>query len=288
MTTYAVTGASGKLGHLAVTSLLGRGVPAAQIAALARTAEKADDLASRGVDVRHADYDDPGTLRVSLAGVDVLLFVSATDIGHRVTQHSAVIDAAKAANVKRIVYTSTLRADDTQLVLAAEHVATENLLRASGLGFTILRNSWYIENYTDRVSQFLAQGQIVGATNNTPFAGATRADYADAAATALIGDGHSGAVYELGGLPFTLTDLAAAITAASGTEVTYRNVTSLEFLAILQDAGLPEDYARLLVALDEATARGELDTQSGDLQRLLGRPGTLLADAVTASLTIAA
>jgi len=284
MTTYAVTGASGHLGHLAVASLLDRGVPAEQVVALARTPEKAADLGARGVPVRVADYDKPDTLGPALAGVDVLLLVSATDMGQRVAQHQAVVDAAKTAGVQRIVYTSALRADNSQLVLAPEHLATENLLRASGLQFSILRNSWYIENYTDRISQFVAQGEIIGAAGDTPFAGATRADYADAATTVLLHDGHTGATYELGGTPFTMTDLAAAITDASGTRVTYRNVSSAELLTALQSAGIPDGYAQVLVALDEATARGELDTDSGDLQRLLGRPTTPLADVVKRAL----
>lgn len=284
MSTYAVTGASGKLGHLVIASLLKSEVPAGQVIALARTPDKAADLAACGVDVRLADYDNPATLGSALAGVDVLLLVSATDLGQRIAQHAAMIDAAKAAGVGRIVYTSTLRGDDTQLVLAPEHIATEDLLRASGLEFTILRNSWYIENYTGQISQYLAQGEIIGAAGDTPFAGAARADYAAAAAAAMIDDSHAGAVYELGGTPFTMTDLAAAITAASGTQVTYRNVTSAEMLTALQGAGVPAEYAQLLVALDEATAAGELNTQSDDLPRLLGRPTTPLADAVKESL----
>lgn len=284
MTKYAVTGASGHLGRLAVESLLAHGIPAGEVVALARTVERTADLAARCVVVRRADYADPDTLGAALAGVDVLLLVSATDVGQRVPQHAAVIDAAKAAGVGRVVYTSALRADDTRLVLAPEHLATEELLRGSGLAFTILRNSWYIENYTDRVDQFLAQGEIVGATGQTAFAGATRADYAEAAVATMVADGHAGAVYELGGTPFDLADLAAAITAASGTQVTYRDVSSAELLDVLQAAGIPEGYAGLLVQLDEATARGELDTRSGDLQRLLGRPSTPLADAVERSL----
>ncbi len=159
---YAVSGASGRLGHLAVESLLRRGVPADRIIALARTRAKITDISSRGVQVRHADYSDPATLIPALAGVDVLLMISATDVGQRLPQHTAVIDAAKGAGVRRIVYTSTLRADDTKLVLAPEHLATENLLRASGMEFTILRNSWYIENYTDQIGQFLAKAKSLG------------------------------------------------------------------------------------------------------------------------------
>lgn len=288
MSTFAVTGASGQFGHLAVESLLERGVPAAQVLALARTPEKAAELADRGVVVRRADYDDATTLPSALAEVDVLLLVSASELGRRTAQHAAVVDAAKAAGVRRIVYTSTLRGPDTKLLLAPEHIATEDLLRASGLEFTILRNSWYIENYTSRIGQFVAQGEIVGAAGDTPFAAATRADYATAAVSAMVDDGHAGAVYELGGSPFTMADFAAVVSAASGTMVTYRNVSSADMLTALQASGIPEDDSRLLVALDEATALGELDTRSGDLERLLGRPSTPLSVAVARSLAEAA
>lgn len=284
MTIYAVTGASGHLGHLAVTSLLDNAVPASQVVALARTVDKATDLAARGVDVRHADYTKPDTLARALTGVDVLLLVSATDVGQRAAQHEAVIAAAKTAGVQRVVFTSALRADTSKMVLAPEYVATETLLRSSGLDFTILRNSWYLENYTDRIGEYLARGEMVGAAGDAPFAAAARADYADAAVTVLMEDGHAGATYELGGTPITMTDLAAAITRASGTRVTYRNVSSVELLTALQDVGFPDPYAGVLVALDEATARGELNTDSGDLQRLLGRPTTPLADVVKAAL----
>ena len=284
MKTYAVTGASGHLGHLAVTALLGQGVAPSQVKALARTVEKAADLAARGVEVRHADYTAPDTLGPALAGVDVLLLVSATDVGQRAAQHAAVIDAAKAAGVERVAFTSALRADTSTLLLAPEYVTTEDLLRGSGMEFTILRNSWYIENYTDRIAEYLAQGEIVGTAGDTAFAAAARADYADAAAKVLVEDGHAGATYELGGPPITMTDLARAITVASGTPVAYRDVSSAEHLAALQRVGFPDQYAGVLVALDEATGRGDLDTDSKDLERLLGRPTTPLADVVRAAL----
>jgi NAD(P)H dehydrogenase (quinone) len=287
MPTYAVTGATGQLGRLVVASLLDRGVPAADLVAIARTPSKAADLAALGVQVREGDYSVPATLPAALAGVDVLLLVSASEPGKRVPQHAAVIDAAKGAGVQRIVYTSVLRADTTELSLAGEHKATEALIRASGLPFTFLRNGWYTENYTAQIGQYLAQGAITSATDDAPVAAATRADYAAAAAAAMIGDAHAGAVYELGGTPFTMTDLAAAITAATGETVVHHNVTAAELTAILQGVGLDEGTAQFVAGLDIATARGDLDTSSDDLTRLIGRPTTPLADAVKTAATAA-
>ncbi len=199
-------------------------------------------------------------------------------------QHAAVIAAAKAAGVARIVYTSLLRADTSQIVLAPEHKATEELLRSSGVAHTILRNGWYIENYTAQIGDYLARGAIVGAAGDGRIAAAARADYAAAAATVMTEDGHDGAIYELGGTAFTLKELAAEIAELSGTDVVYQDVTVAELTSILQGAGLDAGTAGFVAALDEATARGELDTTSTELTRLIGRPTTPLADVVRAAL----
>ncbi len=284
MTTYAVTGATGHLGALVLEALLERGVPAADLVAVARTPSKAAGFAARGGTVRAADYSRPETLPAALTGVDVLLLVSGSEVGQRVAQHTAVIEAAKAAGVGRIVYTSITRADTSQIVLAPEHKATEDLLRASGLAFTILRNDWYTENYTEQITDYLSRGAIVGAAGDGRIAAATRADYAAAAAVVMTEDGHSGATYELAGTPFTLKELAAEITEVSGSSVVYQDVTVSELVDVLKGAGLDEGTAGFVAALDEATARGDLDSDSDDLARLIGRPTTPLADAVRAAL----
>ena len=285
MTTYAVTGATGHLGALALEALLERGVAPADLVAVARTPSKAADLAARGITVREGDYSRPETLPAALAGVDVLLLVSGSEAGQRIAQHAAVVEAAKAAGISRVVYTSITRADTSTIVLAPEHLATEELLRGSGMAYTILRNDWYTENYTDQIGGYLARGAIVGAAGDGRVAAAPRADYAAAAAVVLTEEGHAGATYELAGQrPFTLKELAAAITEASGTTVVYQDVTVAELVDILKGAGLDEGTAGFVAALDEATARGELDSTSDDLARLIGRPTTPLADAVRAAL----
>jgi NAD(P)H dehydrogenase (quinone) len=284
MTTYAVTGATGHLGALALEALLGQGVAAADLVAVARTPSKAADFAARGVTVRAGDYSKPETLPAALAGVDVLLLVSGSEVGQRIAQHTALIEAAKTAGVGRVVYTSITRADTSQIVLAPEHKATEELLRESGLAFTILRNDWYIENYTRQIADYLARGAIVGAAGDGRISAATRADYAAAAAVVMTEDGHAGATYELAGTPFTLKELAATITEISGSGVVYQDVTVPELVDILKGAGLDEGTAGFVAALDEATARGDLDTNSDDLTRLIGRPTTSLADAIRAAL----
>jgi NAD(P)H dehydrogenase (quinone) len=201
--TYAVTGASGRLGRLAVEELLDRGVPAADVVALVRTAGRATDLAARGVRVREADYARPDTLDAAVAGVDRLLLVSSSEAGARVVHHTNVIRAATAAGVTRIAYTSMLNADDTTNPLADEHQDTERALRQAGVPFTLLRNGWYTENYTDQLAQYLRHGEIVGAAGDGRISAATRRDYAAAAATALLQDAPGDRTHELGGPPST-------------------------------------------------------------------------------------
>ena len=280
---YAVTGASGPFGHLAIDSLLASGIAPDQVVAIARTTSKVADLADRGVVVRRGDYSDPASLPGALAGVDTLLLVSGSEMGRRVAQHGAVIDAAVAAGVRRLAYTSAPHADTTRLVLAPEHKATEELIAASGSAYTILRNSWYVENYTAQLPQYLAQGAIVSAAGDGRVSGAARADYAAAAAAVLVGDGHENQVYELGGPAFTMADLADVVTEVSGTHVVSKEVSSPERVEILRGAGLDEAVAGFVAALDEATERGDLEVDPSVLSGLLGRPVTPLVDVVRAA-----
>ena len=283
MTTYAVTGATGHLGRRAVEELLGRGVAAGDVVAVARRPEAADGLAARGVQVREGDYSRPETLPTALAGVDRLLLVSGSEPGQRVAQHRAVIEAAAAAGVQRIVYTSIAHADTSTNPLAEEHRGTEEVLRGAGVPATVLRNSWYVENYTSQIETYLATGEILGAAGDGRVSIAPRADYAAAAAAALLTDDDGTVVRELGGPGVTLADLAAAVSEVTGTTVRYRDLSVDELVAALQGAGLDAGTAAFVAAIDTSIARGELDTGDDDLAALLGRPVTPLAEAVRAA-----
>jgi NAD(P)H dehydrogenase (quinone) len=285
MPTYAITGASGPFGRRAVETLLQRGVPAAEIVAVVRMPAKVADLAARGVEVRLGDYSQPQTLPAALSGVRRLLFVSGSEAGQRIPQHTAVVEAATAAGVERLVYTSILHADTSANPLAGEHKATEEAIDASGLPYTILRDSWYTENYTGQLAQYLQTGQILGAVGNGKVSGAPRADYADAAAAALVDEAGGNNVYELGGPAFGFDELAAAVTDVTGTKVVYRDLPAAEYVTALQEAGLDAGTAGFVAALDESIARGELATDSEDLARLLGRPVTPLREAIRAALS---
>lgn len=280
-----VTGASGHLGRLAVEALLERGVPAGQIVAAVRTPGKVADLAERGVQVRQADYSRPETLTAALADTEKLLLVSGSEVGQRVAQHENVIKAAAAAGVSLIAYTSILNADTTGVALAAEHKATEALLRDCGVPYVLLRDGWYFENYTANFGPALQFGVIMGSARDGLIAGASRADYAAAAAVVLTTEGHENKAYELGGdQPFTMTELAAELAKQSGKPVAYQDLPFEEYAKALVGFGLPEPFANILADGDLGVARGELNTDSGHLRSLIGRPTTPLADAVAAAL----
>ena len=235
--------------------------------------------------VRRADYTDPASLDAAFVGVDRLLLVSGSEVGQRVAQHANVIDAAKRAGVGFVAYTSITRADTSDLALAAEHRATEELLAASGLPHALLRNSWYLENYTGQLSTVLEHGAVLGAAGDGRVSAATRADYAAAAAAVLAGGDHDGAVYELGGdHAFTLGEYAGAVARVTGREVAYRDLSVEEYTAALVAAGLPEGYAAVLADSDRGLSEGALFTDSGDLSRLAGRPTADLEDVVRAAL----
>ncbi len=277
----AITGASGQLGRLVIHELL-RKVPASRVVALARKPETVQDL---GVEVRLADYERPETLAAALVGVEKLLLISSNELGRRAPQHRAVIDAARAAGVKLLAYTSVLHADRSPLGLAPEHAATEAHLKASGIPHVILRNGWYTENYTASIPSALAHGALLGSAGEGRIASAARADYAAAAAAVLVLDGQAGKTYELAGdTSYTLTDLAAEIARQSGQPVIYKDLPEAEFKAVLAGAGLPEGLAALLSDSDAGAAKGALQDEGRQLSRLIGRATTPLAASVAAAL----
>ncbi|MEV7775366.1 SDR family oxidoreductase [Kitasatospora sp. NPDC086791] len=278
---YVVTGATGQLGRLVVEGLLAR-VPASEVAVAVRSAEKAADLAALGVAVRVVDYDEPGTLAGAFAAGDRVLLISGSEVGRRIPQHRAVVDAARAAGVALLAYTSAPGAATFRL--ADEHRATEELILASGLPYAFLRNGWYTENYLGDAAGTVARGVVLGSAGDGRIASAPRRDYADAAVAVLLG-GEAGAVHELSGdAAWSLPELAAELAKASGKPVEHRDVAPAEHLAALVGAGLPEGFAEVLVDVDAGIARGELAGTPGDLARLIGRPTVPLAESVRAAL----
>ena len=280
-----ITGATGQFGRLVVEQLLAAGVPAGDIIATGRATDKIKDLADRGAQVRAVDFDDTAVVRAAVADADRVLLVSAMEPGGRVAQHRNVVEAAREAGTGLVAYTSIVNAEATTMRLAADHQATEKLLRDSGVPYVLLRNSWYHENYTARLPAFLAQGVVPGSAGAGRISAAARADYAAAAVRVLTTDGHAGQAYELGGdEPFTLAQLATEISAQSGKEVRYVDLPEAEYAKALKEHGVPELMADMLAETDVAVAHDALYTASGDLTALIGRPATTLSAAVGAAL----
>lgn len=272
-----VTGATGQVGRLVVEKLKEK-VSSESIVALVRTPEKAADL---GVEARAFNYAQPENLADSLVGIDKLLLISGNEIGQRLPQHIAVIQAAKQAGVKHIVYTSILHADTSVLGLAGEHLATETAIKASGLAYTILRNGWYTENYTGSAKGAIDAGTFIGCAGDGKIASAARVDYAEAAAIVLAGAGHENKIYELAGdTAYTLIELAAEISSQTKKTIPYNNLTEAQYADILKSFGLPEGIAQMLADSDTGASKGGLFDDTKQLSALIGRPTTPLATVV--------
>lgn len=276
----AITGATGQLGQHVIESLL-KTVPASQIVAIVRNATKAAALRQQGITVREADYNNEAAFTTALQGIDKLLLISSSEVGQRSSQHRNVINAAMAADVKFIAYTSLLHADRSPLGLHVEHVETEKMLADSGIPHTLLRNGWYTENYLASAPAALEHGVFIGAAGEGKIASATRADYAAAAARVISEEGHAGQVYELAGdEAWTLSQLAAELAKQSGKNVVYQNLSEADFASALKGVGLPAGLADMLADSDVGASNGGLFDDSKTLSTLIGRSTTPLAESV--------
>ena len=229
----AISGATGQLGQLVIQHLL-KLTTAEHIVALVRSKNKAQNLSDLGIELRLFDYDQAETLAPALKGIDKLLLISANEIGRRTTQHQAVIEAAQAAGVPYIAYTSLLNADHSPLSLAQEHRETEALIKNSGLAYTILRNNWYSENYLAGLQHAVETGALYGAAQAAKISAASRAEYAEAAAVVLNTAHHENKTYELAATDsFSLAQLAEKIAQVSGKDVQYHNLSADDYRAAL-------------------------------------------------------
>ena len=279
-----ITGATGQLGRLVITLLLKK-VPAASLVATVRNVKKAEEIATLGVQVRQADYNQPASWNSALQGADKVLLISSSEIGQRTQQHCAVIDAAKRAGVKLLAYTSVLHADTSVLGLAGEHRETEAAIRASGLPFVLLRNGWYTENYAMGIPAALSLGAVYGCAGDGRISSAARADYAEAAAVVLTSDNPAGKVYELAGdTSYTLSEFAVEISRQSGKAISYVNLREAEYKKALLGTSLPEFLAEQLANSDTGVSMGALFDDGKQLSKLIGRPTSALAIAVRAAL----
>ncbi|MCU4179236.1 SDR family oxidoreductase [Bosea sp. BH3] len=284
---FVVTGASGQLGRLVVAALARR-IGSSAVAAVVRDPSRAASLFPAGVSIRKGDYEQPETLEAAFAGAERLLLISSNAVGARVPQHRNAIEAAKRAGVKRIAYTSLLHADVSKLGLAEEHRQTEALIAASGLDHSLLRNGWYTENYAASIPPALQHGAFIGSAGAGRISSASRQDYAEAAAVALIGDSAARVAHELAGdSSYSLTEFAAELSHQAGKPIPYVDMPEAEYRAALLGAGLPEGLAELIANSDAAAANGALFDESRTLSQLIGRPTTPFAATIAEALKAA-
>lgn len=282
-----ITGSTGQLGRLVIADLLAAGIAADSITAVARSKEKAADLAAQGVKVAIADYDEPSTFDDVFSSGDRVLLISGSDVGRRTPQHTTVIAAAKATGVAQLAYTGVFGGPKAEMLLAAEHKATEQLILDSGLPYTFLRNNWYTEIAVRDVPAAVESGAIVnGTTPDARLATATREDYAAAAAVVLSTDGHLNQAYELGGdVAWTFGEFAAELSRQTGKPVVHQTLPREQVTAGLLAAGIPESLAEVLADIDTGISAGTLSGTPGDLSRLIGRPTTPIATTIANELS---
>lgn len=271
---YLVTGATGKLGSKIVETLL-KTVPASELAVSVRNPEKAEGLRARGVEVRQGNFDYPETLDQAFAGIDRLLIISADgDNDTRIRQHTNAVEAARRAGVKFIAYTSIVNATESTNLMAPPHVATEAAIIKTGIPYSFLRNNWYLENEIGSIQGALAGAPWVTSAGSGQVGWALQQDYAEAAATVLVEDGHKNTVYELSGPLLTQEELVTALSEILGKEIPVQQVDDEKYAEIMKGLGLPDFVIPIVVGIQESIRNGSLEVPSDDFETVLGRPVT--------------
>lgn len=281
--TILITGATGQLGGMIIAELLARTEPG-RVMGMARSPDKAGSLQAKGVTVRAGDYTDPAGLRTALDGIRTLMLVSGTEIGPRVQQHKNVIDAAKDSGVDRVVYTSVVIAGRSPEPIFDDHRITEEYIQASGLGFTILRDNFYMDPYLSEISLAIQRGFYrSGGTSGSALV--SRRDVARAAAAVLIDDAHAGRTYDLTGPALVDGPEFARIAAAlGGKEVRSETVGLDEIQKDYEERGYPAEHMPLLLLLEETNASGLLANVSDHIERITAVPPESFEDFARRSL----
>jgi NAD(P)H dehydrogenase (quinone) len=281
--TIAITGAAGHLGRLTAQLVLDR-APADELVLVTRRPDELADLVAAGATVRHGDFDEPDELPEAFRGVDRLLLISTDVLGNRVAQHTAAIDAAAAAGVGHVLYTSGLNAGSAlPLVVSHDHGATEQAIRDRGLRWTALRNGLYAEFQVAAAARAFASGHLVHNNGDGATAYVSREDCAAAAAAALTGDGHEDRVYDITGPELvTQARLAALVSEITGRRVDAVAIDDDEATRNLTAVGLPADVAMAYASFGTAIREGVLEVVSSHVEELTGRRPRSLRDVLEA------
>jgi len=271
MTTFLVTGANGKLGRHVTQLLLEAN--AGKVIAASRDTAKLAELAARGAELRHADFDDPASLAEAFKGVDRLLIISTDSLGtgQRLAQHTAAVAAARAAGVGHIVYTSMPKPETSAVTFAPDHLGTENTIKATGIPYTILRNSWYQENLFLALPPALKSGQWYSSAGDGRLPYISHADCARAAAAALIKAPANQTFTLTGPDLLTTQQIAALASQATGKPLQVVELTDEQLAAGLKHAGVPDALIPMLVSFDTNTRQGGFDILTDDVETLTGR-----------------
>ncbi|WP_336517674.1 SDR family oxidoreductase [Pollutibacter soli] len=271
-----ITGATGQLGQAIIASLREKGVSAANIAALVRDEKKANGLKGSGINIRVGNYDDTGSLVKAFHGVDKLMFISGSEIPKREQQHLNVVEAAKQADVKYIVYTSFMRKnekpDSPIAAVAASHIVTEESLRKSGIPYSIMKNALYADMLPIFLGQQVLESGVHFPAGDGSAAYTLREDMAEAAAAILTEEGHANKEYDIAsGDNHSFSDIADILSEVSGKNIVYGNLTKEQYVERATRAGLPSAYADVFAGFGEAIKLGEFATESGQLEEIIGR-----------------
>lgn len=269
---YAVTGVTGHFGSVAIKELA-KLIPTENIVALARDTGKAQKIVPAGIEIRKADYMQPGDLHNSLKGVDKLLLVSSQPGGAlpRIQQHLNVLTAAKNEGVRFIAYTSFPHAETAKGALAYDHQMTEKAIVNSGMKHAFLRNNWYLEN-ENSIIQAAKAGQTVQYSAGIGHVGwALEKFYAEAAAKVLV-QKEPKEIYEFAGESHTYADLIAALKKVTKNEFSVKEVNDDQYQKSLEDGGVNPNVAEALVMIQMLIRQGDLAETTSDLPDVLGRP----------------
>jgi len=281
-----VTGATGQYGSKAIDHLLNKGVKPSEISALVRNAANAHHLTSRGIEVKVGDYTDYNSLVTAFQGVEKLLLVSSNDrqaVENRTAQHITVIKAAKAANVKHIVYTSFVRKTNFENSSIAafqnSHAQTEACLIASGVDYTILQNGIYLEMIPVFTGEKVAEtGIILFPAGDGKASYVLREELAEAAAHVLTTEGHEEKIYSLtNSASVSFEEIAKVIGSHLGKDVEYQSPEVGVFESKMKQFGVPDLYIGMFTMWALAQAQGSMDVLNDTLERFLARKPTTMA-----------
>ncbi len=282
--TLLVTGASGHLGRRVVELLLEAN--AGPIIATTRNPEKLSDLAERGVIVRYASFDEPDSLPEAFAGSDRLLLISTDSLdepGKRLNQQVAAVKAADAAGVAHVVYTSMIHADNTPILIAPDHAATEQALAESSMGWTVLRNNTYAEMLLQSVSQAYQLGSLYSAAGDGKTGYVTREDCARAAAAVLLGSFDGKRTLDITGAEaLSQAEIVAIASSVTGEPLSYTPIPLEAAIEAMVNAGLPKPVAEVYASFDTATAQGKSAVVSSAFEDLTGHTPTSVAEFLAA------